>query len=189
MRAQWAGGQRVGVSRSLVTYDGGDWGNASNTPDALGAIAAPAGCSPAHGSNRGSPVCASTAAGWPVYWPADTPGPNSTFGAPGSGDPEPRAFYSAGICRATTPAVWASKPVPIRQRRPPDKPEENPPRKKTDEEEKKRFLSEGGRKRTGGRRRFSNCRNHPIIRLPLSQSAHAQTAPAIMGGFVAELGA
>ena len=166
------------MSRSLVTYEGGDWGTASNTPDALGAIAAPGERSPTRGSNRGSPVCASTAAGWPVYWPADTPGPNNTFGGPGSDNPEPKASYSAGICRATTPAVWASRPVPIGQRKTPDKPEEYPPRKKTDEEEKKRFLSEGGRKRTGGRRRFSNCRNHPIFRLPLSALRPRQSMTA-----------
>ena len=62
--------------------------------------------------------------------------------------------------------------MPIGQRKTPDKPDEYPPRKKMDEEEKKRFLSEGRRKRTGGRRRFSNCRNHPIIRLPLSLDPH-----------------
>ena len=138
-------------SRSLVTYDAACGAAASSSPDAPPATPAPVAHFPGRESNRGWPLCATSAADWPPCWPGDKPVWHSNAGARDCENPGRKTRCNSDTCIVWTGRSWSSKgtsnPGPEKQ---------NHPRGRTAKrEEGRRALSgRAGRKSSGRKRNF-----------------------------------
>src|SRR5512140_3569052 len=130
----------------------------ANSPDAPGATALPAGCSPGCGSNPGWRSCATSAPGWPLCWPAD----NRLWGnKPGDnrcGNRARTTRYNNGTCADWS---WNSSPLQSARKKTPI----IPPNPATEEQKKEegRIALEGmlRRKRSRKKIQFQTALTHP----------------------------
>ena len=106
---------------------------------------------PAHGSNRGWPVCATTVADWPVCWPADKPACHSNAGDARCGNRGRKSRCNRGTYVAWSSGSSWAKTTTTRTERKAERPKQRRPR---NEEGRRAFSRSSEEKPTGRKYNF-----------------------------------